>query len=159
SGKCHFRSHTSSRDIEDSRVAAAAFDHASAVAQRVSALQNITTFHQKLLSLRGQHEVAPDLVEQPRPKPFLKVCNLPGKRRLRNAQLLGCPDDGALLRDGYKCSETLDIHSPNICRFGSDSYPKYALDASGRPWERQQSSSRDLQENRMLTATSRLASR
>src|SRR5690242_9444054 len=54
--KCHFRSHTSSRDIEDSRVAAAAFDYASAVAQRVSALQKITTFHQKLLSFRGQYE-------------------------------------------------------------------------------------------------------
>ena len=73
--------------------------------------QQAATLHQKLLPFGGQYEFAANLVEKPQLELSLEFGDLSRERRLRYPKVHGNFDDGALLRDGDKRSNTFEIHA------------------------------------------------
>src|SRR5262249_20082414 len=102
--------------------------HLRAFAHGVEIGHHAATIREKLLAFCGQHEPAPDPVEQPEPQLLLKVSDLSRQCRLPNAQAQRGFRYGAEFGDGNKGSQTPQIHHSILCLTGMEYQSNYALD-------------------------------
>jgi hypothetical protein len=93
------------------------------LANRAGVGQEIAAVAQPLLALTGQRQPAADPIKKPEAELLLKVLDLSGKGRLRNAQALCRTRYGPEFGNGHECSCLPQIHSP---LYAESAYPPSA---------------------------------
>ena len=88
------------------------------LAERADRAEYRAAIPEQLLAFAGEHQPAPDAVEQPHAELLLEVADLAGQGRLGDPQAQGRLRDRSLLGHGDERSQVPQVHAGSLCPFG-----------------------------------------